>query len=151
MSIQSDNTVRWSEVIFLTFVYALYILAVTAPIGFVISAIKVYRFKRLAERSTTPPDEETILIATHYEWLVRTSIFMAVLVMASVGLAYYILGIVIAGIAVVWWFYRLIRGVVALVSYKTMPATICTQALCYGQMEPPERRNLQGELNTKRG
>lgn len=129
------NSVKWSEVMLLSFVYALYLLVVTAPIGFVISAIKVYRFKRLAERNAEPPSQELVLIATHYEWLVRTFIFMAVLTMAAVGLAYYMVGYAIAGLAVVWWFYRLIRGVMALMSYRTMPATICTQALCYGRVE----------------
>ena len=82
-----------------------------------------------------PLDQEALLITTHHEWLVRTFIFMAVLVMASVGLAYYIVGYAIAGIALIWWFYRLIRGATALISHKTMPATICTQSLCYGQTE----------------
>ena len=133
--ISNSTNVNWSEVTFLTFVYALYILAVTAPIGFVISALKVYRFKKTAEKSAVPLDQEALLIATHHEWLVRTFIFMAVLVMASVGLAYYIVGYAIAGIALIWWFYRLIRGATALISHKTMPATICTQSLCYGQTE----------------
>ena len=131
----SNDSEKWSGIIFLSFTYALYIITVTAPIGFVISAIKVYRFKKFAEKSAEPPDQDVVLIATHYEWLVRTFIFMAVLTMAAVGLAYYIVGYAIAGLAVVWWFYRLIRGVMALMSYRTMPATICTQALCYGQAE----------------
>jgi uncharacterized membrane protein len=131
----SDNSVKWSEVIFLSIVYALYILAVTAPIGFVISAVKIYRFKRLATNNPESIDRETVLIATHYEWLVRTFIFMAVMVMAAVGLAYYIVGFIIAGLAVVWWLYRLIRGAMALIVYRTLPATICTEALCYGQVE----------------
>jgi uncharacterized membrane protein len=135
MSTATYNSVKWSEVMLLSFIYALYIVVVTAPIGFVVSAIKVYRFKRMAEHSAEPPDEEVVLIATHYEWLVRTFIFMAVLAMAAVGLAYYIVGYAIAGLAVVWWFYRLVRGVMALMTYRTMPATICTQALCYGRAE----------------
>lgn len=133
MSTLTYNSVKWSEVMLLSLVYALYIVVVTAPIGFVVSAVKVYRFKRMAERSAEPPSQEVVLIATHYEWLVRTFIFMAVLTMAAVGLAYYIVGYAIAGLAVVWWFYRLVRGVMALMAYRTMPATICTQALCYGQ------------------
>lgn len=135
MSTSSLNTVKWSELIFLSFVYALYILVVTAPIGFAVSAFKVYRFKRAAENSAAPLDQVVVLIATHYEWLVRTFIFMAVMAMAAVGLAYYIVGYAIAGLAVVWWFYRLIRGATALLARRTMPATICTQALCYGQAE----------------
>ena len=110
--------VRWSEVILLSFVYALFLAVVTAPLGFIVSAVKVYKFKRATESGDALPDQETLLVATHYEWLVRTFIFMGILVMATVGLAYYILGFVIAGVAVIWWFYRLIRGVVALISYE---------------------------------
>ena len=135
MSTTHDSSVKWSEVSFLTLVYALYILAITAPLGFIISAFKVYRFKKTAGKNTETLDHEALLIATHYEWLVRTFIFMVVLIMASVGLAYYIVGYLIAGIALVWWFYRLIRGATAMVAHKSMPATICTQELCYGQTE----------------
>ena len=135
MSASSDNTVKWPEVSILILAYALFILAFTAPLGFIISALKVYRFKKTAERSPGPLDKEAVLIATHHEWLVRTFIFAAVLIMAAVGLAYYIVGYAIAGLALVWWFYRLIRGASALIAHKTMPATICTQNLCYGQTE----------------
>jgi uncharacterized membrane protein len=135
MSTPSHNTTKWSELIFLSFVYALYILLVTAPLGFVISAFKVYRFKNVAKKGLGPLDHEMVLIATHYEWLVRTFIFMAILTMAALGLAYYIVGFLIAGIAVAWWFYRLIRGVTALIKHQLMPATVCTQAMCYGQVE----------------
>ncbi len=135
MSKSTDNTVRWSEIIFLTFVYALYFFVVTAPIGFAISAIKVYRFKRRAEKGEGPLDHEEILAATHHEWLVRTFIFMGVMTMAAVGLAYYIVGYLIGGLAVVWWFYRLLRGAMELIRHQGMPATICTQAQCYGRIE----------------
>ena len=133
MYAQTNDTLNWPEVIFLTFVYVLYILVITAPIGFVVSALKVYRFKRLIETSSGPLDLEVVLIATHYEWLVRTFIFMMVLAMAAVGLVYYIVGFIIGGVALVWWFYRLIRGAMALLAHHMMPATICTQDLCYGQ------------------
>ena len=135
MSTSTFNTTKWSELILLSFVYALYILGITAPIGFVVSAFKVYRFKRLAENASGPLDHEVVLIATHYEWLVRTFIFMAVLAMAAVGLAYYIVGYLIAGIALLWWVYRLIRGAGGLIAHRVMPATVCTQAVCYGQIE----------------
>ena len=138
MNTQTYNVREWSEVVLLTFVYALYILVITAPVGFVISAYKVYRFKRLAERSSTPLDEEVLLVATHHEWLVRTFIFSAVMAMVAAGTLYYGFGFVFGGIAVVWWFYRLIRGAVALVAHRDMPATICTKAQCYGQVTPAQ-------------
>lgn len=135
MPMPRDNTSKWPELTFLVFVYALYILAVTAPLGFIISAFKVYRFKRMTEKNAEVPHHEALLIATHYEWLVRTFVFMGVLTMAAVGLAYYIVGYIIAGIALVWWFYRIIRGATGLIAHHSMPATICTQTLCYGQAE----------------
>ena len=136
MSTSNHDTINWSGVIFLTFTYILYILAITAPIGFVISAVKVYRFKTLAEKSAGSMDQEVVLIATHYEWLVRTFIFTAVMAMAAAGLAYYFVGFIIGGVAAVWWVYRLIRGVMALIAHNSMPAIICTKSLCYGQAEP---------------
>lgn len=134
MSTRIDNTAKWPDIIFLSFVYALYMIVLTAPIGFVISAIKVYRFKRMAETSSRSMDHEAVLIATHYEWLVRTFIATVVMTMAAIGLAYYIAGFVIGGVAVAWWFYRIIRGAMALIFHHMMSATICTQALCYGQI-----------------
>lgn len=97
MHAQIYNDREWSEVVLLTFVYALYILVVTAPIGFIISAFKVYRFKRLAEQSPEPLGQEGVLIATHHEWLVRTFIFMLVMAMAALGTLYYIVGFIFAG------------------------------------------------------
>lgn len=136
MHTQTYNARDWSEVVLLTFVYALYILFITAPIGLIISAYKVYRFKQLAEQSTVPLDQEAVLVATHHEWLVRTFIFALVMAMAALGTLYYAFGFVIAGIAVAWWFYRLIRGATALVAHRHMPATICSKAQCYGQVTP---------------
>lgn len=135
MSTPTHYAVKWTEVIILTFVYALYILIITAPVGFAISAFKAYRFKRLIEKSAGPLDQEVVLIATHYEWLVRSFIFMAVMAMAAVGLAYYLVGFVIGGLTVVWWFYRLVRGAMALMAHRIMPVTICTHDLCYGLVE----------------
>jgi uncharacterized membrane protein len=134
MNTQTYAARDWSDVVLLTFVYALYLLVVTAPVGFAISAYKVYRFKRSAERSTAPLDEEVVLIATHHEWLVRTFIIALVLTMAALGNLYYGVGFVVAALTAAWWFYRLIRGAAALVAHRDMPATICTKAQCYGQV-----------------
>ena len=136
MHTQSYNARDWSEVVLLSFVYALYILFVTAPIGLIISTYKVYRFKQSAEQSTAPLDQEAVLVATHHEWLVRTFIVALVMAMAALGTLYYLFGFVIAGIAAAWWFYRLIRGAAALVAHRDMPATICSKAQCYGQVTP---------------
>jgi uncharacterized membrane protein len=135
MSKISHTNEDWFAVIVLTLVYALYFMAFTAPIGFAISALKVYQFKRLAGTDDKPLDQEVLLVATHYEWLVRTFIVMTVMAMAAAGLAYYMVGFIIGGFAVAWWLYRLIRGAMALMAHRLMPAIICTKTICYGQIE----------------
>ena len=134
MDTKLHATIEWSEVVLLSFVYALYALVVTAPIGFLISALKVYQFKRVAERGNEAISPESVLIATHHEWLVRTFIVMLFLSMAALGTMYYLFGFVIAAAAVGWWFYRLIRGGSALVGHHEMPAAICTKAQCFGEV-----------------
>ena len=136
MNTQTYYDIEWSEVVFLSFVYALYLLLVTAPLGFIISALKVYRFKKLAEQGNEIPSKETVLIATHHEWLVRTFIGMLFMSMAALGTIYYMFGFIIAAIALTWWFYRLVRGAAALIAHREMPAAICTKAQCYGEAKP---------------
>ena len=134
MHTQTYNPRDWSEVVLLTFVYALYIFFVTAPVGAIVSAYKVYRFTRLAEQSAAPLSQETVLLATHHEWLVSTFLFAVVMAMVALGTLYYMVGFVVAGIEATWWFYRLIRGAAALVAHRNMPATICSKIQCYGQV-----------------
>jgi uncharacterized membrane protein len=134
MNTQTYHSFEWSEIVLLTFVYALYIFLVTAPIGFFISGIKVYRFKRSIEQEKLIPSHEAILIATHHEWLVRSFVGMLVMSMAAVGTLYYIFGYVIGAIALTWWLYRMVRGITALIAYREMPAPICTKARCFGQV-----------------
>ena len=136
MNTKLHETIEWSEIVLLAFVYALYILLVTAPIGFVISSLKVYQFKRAAERGADAISHETLLIATHHEWLVRSFIGMLFLSMAALGTMFYVFGFVIAAGAVAWWFYRLARGGSALIAHRAMPAAICTKAQCFGQVTP---------------
>ncbi len=136
MDTKLHETIEWSEIVLLTFVYTLYILVVTAPIGFVVSALKVYQFKRVAEQGADAISHETVLIATHHEWLVRTFIGMLFMSMVALGTMFYVFGFVIAAAAVSWWFYRLIRGGSALVAHREMPAAICTKAQCFGQVTP---------------
>ena len=66
MNTKLHETIEWSEIVLLAFVYALYILLVTAPIGFVISALKVYQFKRVADQDADAISHERLLIATHH-------------------------------------------------------------------------------------
>ena len=132
----SRSAISAAEICLLVVVYLLHILIVTAPIGFVIAAYKVYCFKISAEqRGADLIDQEQQLIATHYQWLMRTLIFTVLMLMAAVGLAYYFVGFVIGGIAIAWWLYRLTFGFKALLMHQMTSAIICAGPICYGQKD----------------
>ena len=135
MSKANSTTVKWSEVRFLIGVYTLYILTITAPLGFIICVLKVVAFKRAVQKNARSVDHEAVFIATHCEWLMRSLVVIPVIAIMGVGLAGYIGWYIVAGAVLTWWFYRLYRGVKSLILYRLMPADICTRALCYGQLE----------------
>lgn len=127
------HTSDWMEVITLSFVYALYLLIATSPLGLLISLYKLYHFKHAVEKGGEQPSPEEVLIATHHEWLIRTFFMMFIFVGISVGSLYYGIGYIILTAAVIWWYYRVIRGIGALISHHEMTAPICTKIQCYNQ------------------
>lgn len=109
-----------SEVTLLWFSYILYILFFTAPIGFAISFYKAHKFKQLMKDNDNV-SEDIKLLETHHEWLSQTFIFTFFLAMAALGTIFYIAGYFIALAAIIWWIYRLGRGVVLYIEHKNMP------------------------------
>ena len=103
--------------------YLLYTLFVTAPVGLLLSVIKAIQCRRLLKQANRPDVKELELLANHYEWLNRTAMVLLLLGMVAVGTAYYFVGYLFAIAAVVWWIYRLGRGVIALLDYKSPPVT----------------------------
>jgi uncharacterized membrane protein len=41
--------------------------------------------------------------------------------MAGIGTMYYGVGYVVASAAIVWWFYRVIKGMIAFANHRSMP------------------------------
>ena len=98
--------------------YMLYALLVTSVIGFVISIIKIQEYKRIAAGNDTQHAEAIAVFAEHQHWLNRTFVGIVIFAMVSMAWAGYGVGIGVAAIGVVWWVYRIVRGVLALTRHQ---------------------------------
>lgn len=101
--------------------YVLYLMFVPALIGFLAS----YFASRIHDKSslvhTGSLHEINEVISSHYQWLIRTFIFVSAIVMMGIGTSYYGVGYIVALTAIVWWFYRVIKGMVAFAYRRRMP------------------------------
>jgi uncharacterized membrane protein len=111
---KSDTAVLWAT-------YFLYLLFAPALIGFAISYL-VSKSKEKTLRQFPMWNEDKAIILSHHQWLMRTFVFVSAFVMMGVGTMYYGVGYVVAISAIVWWFYRVIKGMVAFAHHKRMPA-----------------------------
>ena len=115
--LESQKRILWAT-------YILYILLFPAIIGFVINLIMLYRYRQLLKKDDilmTGTADLVTIFSGHHLWLLRTFIFTMCLGMAGLGTIYYAVGYVIAMGTIVWWFYRIIRGVTALFVFHPVP------------------------------
>lgn len=110
-----------SEALVLWVTYFLYLLFAPALIGF---GINYWASKAQNKRPGKLPawSENKDVILSHHMWLMRTFIFVSAGVMAGLGTMYSGFGYIVAAAAIIWWFYRVIKGMVAFAHYKKMPA-----------------------------
>ena len=111
---------RSSEVVLWT-TYFLYLLFAPALLGFGISYF-ASKSQEKAPKQFPAWNENKEIILSHHQWLMRTFIFVSTFIMIGFGTMYYGVGYVVAIAAVVWWFYRVIKGMVAFANHRRMPA-----------------------------
>ncbi len=105
--------------------YLLYALFITVPVGAFISVVKAIQYRRLLRRQPEGTDtSELALLISHYEWLNHTALVTLLLAMMTIGTAYYFVGYLFGVAALLWWVYRLGRGIVALLGDKAPPVTV---------------------------
>ena len=104
--------------------YLLFVLFFTAPIGAIISAVKLYQYKRQAQSGEGLKEPGVELLKSHYQWLLNTFAWSIAMGMAALGTLYYMFGFAIAAFAVVWWIYRLGRGMLALFDTAELPVSV---------------------------
>lgn len=112
---------RKSETLILWFTYLLYLSFAPALLGLGINYFASRQHDK-TPRKFPVWNEQREIIFSHHQWLMRTFIFVSTFVMIGLGTAYLGVGYVVAGGAILWWFYRVIKGMVAFATHRRMPA-----------------------------
>jgi uncharacterized membrane protein len=99
----------------------LYILVVPAILGVVISLTMLYQYRHLSTERYAAMADDVTMFWGHHLWLFRTFIITITFSMASLGTIYYGYGYVLAAGVVVWWMYRILRGVTSLFTFHPVP------------------------------
>ena len=110
-----------SEIVVLWFTYLLYLLFAPALVGLGINYFASKSHDNTPRQFPVWSEKHEIIIS-HHQWLMRTFVFVSTFVMIGFGTAYLGIGYVIAATAIVWWFYRVIKGMVAFAHHRRMPA-----------------------------
>src|SRR3569832_2514027 len=97
--------------------YAAYATVVLMPIAALISLYEWARHRN----APFSPYEPRLLAISHYRWLGRTVVLGVIAMMAAAGHFYYGVGILVALVTVVWYFYRIATGVMALIKLEPPP------------------------------
>ena len=95
-----------TEATLLWLTYILYALFFTAPVGALLSGYMIWHYKN----ADSDLQHELAFYATHYQWLFRTFLMTIILSMMALGTIFYFFGYAIAAATVVWWIYRIARG-----------------------------------------
>ncbi len=106
--------------------YLLYIFFFTAPVAVLISVIKAVQYRYQLKQGDRPDAKELQQLVDHYDWLNRTVLVTALLVMMALGTLYYFFGYFFAVAALVWWVYRIGHGIITLMDDKSPLVTTAT-------------------------
>ncbi|MDH5324688.1 MAG: hypothetical protein OEZ68_20270 [Gammaproteobacteria bacterium] len=101
--------------------YLSYVLFIPAFFGCAVSHFKSKQYEHCLGRVEVANKTDLNLLASHHHWLIRTFIFVSVLVMAGMGTLFYGVGYLITIVALVWWFVRVFQGIWFLALGKAMP------------------------------
>ena len=115
------STSNRSDTIVLWLTYLLYLSFAPALVGLGINYFASKSQEKIPRRFPVWSEKREVILS-HHQWLMRTFIFVSVFVMVGFGTAYLGIGYAIAAAAIVWWFYRVIKGMVAFANHRRMPA-----------------------------
>ena len=111
---KSGTAVLWTT-------YFLYLLFAPALVGFGINYLASKSHEKLPKQFPAWNENKEIILS-HHQWLMRTFVFVSMFIMIGFGTMFYGVGYVIAVAAIIWWFYRVIKGMVAFANRRRMPA-----------------------------
>lgn len=116
------------QTVILWFTYWMHLLVVPAIVAFFINYSKSNQYRKRWINGKLPGYENggpTELFASHHHWLIRSFCILFFLSMISIGTSYAGIGLLLAIATVVYWFYRITKGMVYLAAHKPMPGYYC--------------------------
>lgn len=94
-----------------------YVLHIIAPFTFWTAAIVGVIIDHLKVNET-----RSEFIRSHHQWLIRTFWWGLIWLVVTTALMLILIGYVLYIVVAVWWLYRVIRGVLAFIDRRSMPA-----------------------------
>lgn len=104
--------------------YVLHMLIVTAPIAALINALCIREYKRHWCEPEVQAKPLLLYLTSHHQWLLTTFFVTVLLAMVTVGTIGSGFGVLVAIAAVIWWIYRMIKGVAELVKHHAVPLAV---------------------------
>lgn len=104
--------------------YVLHMLIITAPIAALINALYIRESKRHWCEPGAQQNEALLYVTSHHQWMLTTFIAVLLMMMVTVGTIAYGFGALVAVAAMIWWLYRVIKGVAELVRHRALPLAV---------------------------
>jgi len=102
--------------------YGLHILVVPAALGALINAFKIRQYRTgTAGNVTVAAGPATFFFLSHHQWLLRTFLISLFFAAMGSGTLYYGVGYAVLICVLLWWIYRMLRGLVRYAENKPMP------------------------------
>ena len=101
--------------------YALHILLFPAALGALINAVMIRVYRKPTLTDDAQHRDYAKMLASHHVWLLRTFLISLFFMAMALGTLYYGVGYLLGIGAVIWWIYRMVRGVVGYVEKRPMP------------------------------
>lgn len=102
-------------------IYCLFLFTLPSIIGAFISWLEVRKTAKQDKDHKILLDDTSKIIDSHHRWLLRTFIFCLVLTMCAIGTTYYGVGYFVAAATILWWYFRVIKGMIMLYENRPMP------------------------------
>lgn len=103
---ERERNILWAA--YILHVLSIFTVWLTSVAGVVINHIKY-------------AESDDPVLASHHRWLLRTFWFALLWNLICIPLAFFFIGFIGFVIVAIWFVYRLVRGVLALVDHKPMP------------------------------
>lgn len=101
--------------------YLSYLLVLPSIFGMLVNEYEAKMLRPLADQNGEKNADVAQMLWSHHVWLRRTFWLFVVFAMMALGTAYYGFGLLVGVGAIVWWLYRVVRGMIALSGTHPMP------------------------------